>query len=113
MPKKSNIDYLRDLCEGNDEALEFIGAVEEEQTELESGLKESDKEVLRLEYELRDREDKLEDAESKLDGAITDYETINLGLDTIHFTFESGNLLIRQEFDVMMQKLCKTPNALI
>jgi len=44
---------------------------------------------------------------------IGDLTTINLGLDTIHFTFEKGNLQIRQQFDCLMQVLCKTPNAVI
>lgn len=80
-------------------------------------LKELREIITRLQVEVDDLKCQLDDANteiSNLEDAEPSYEnSINLGLDTIHFTFEKGNLQIRQQFDSLMQVLNKTPNSVI
>lgn len=93
---------LSDLSEKNDNA-EASELFEEIYEDLKYEISEKEDSIKELEDEI----EQLEDTEPTYDNSI------NLGLDTIHFKFEKGNLQIRQQFDSLMQVLNKTPNAVI
>lgn len=102
---KKLIKLIEEMNDGEfkDSLLECAANVEEDQQELVD-------EVDSLKGELDDANveiDNLQDEEPAYNN------TIELGLDTIHFKFEKDNLQIRQQFDSLMQVLCKTPNAVI
>jgi len=101
----TNIDRLNDILEGNDIALELLEKIESEMENLQEQLDGAEDEIKDLEREV----DNLKDESISED----DLESIDLGLDTINFYFEKGNLQIRQQFDSLMEVLNKTPNAII
>lgn len=88
MKQKSNADHLRELINSDsyskEEALEFVTAMEDEVSDLNNQLKESDKEAEELQTEI----DEMPETESEF-----------LGLDTIHYRFEQGNLKIKLQFE--------------
>lgn len=102
MSNKSNIDFLRDTLNGmelekTDEALEWADAVEEELIEMKDKISSQ-------ETEISDLQSKLEEANENLP------TSIDLGLDTIHFRLEKGNLIIRQRLQAAFRLINTIPN---
>ena len=114
---KSNIDLLRNLLnehlESDSDEFGLLDDIETEVKELQKDLKSAEESLDESKSEVSDLQDEVKDLESKLEDEPEYENSIDLGLDTIHFTFEKDNLLIRQQFDSLMQVLCKTPNAVI
>jgi hypothetical protein len=98
----TNIEHLRMILkemelEKTDEALEFLDEIEEE-------INAANDEIKNLEAHVRN-------IKNELNGQ-PDLESVNLGLDTIHFYFEKGNLLVRQKFDRAMSAINTIPHAI-
>lgn len=87
MNKKSNIDRLREIVE-DDAALEFLDAVAEE-------LEAADEDIADLRLELRGAKEEI--AELNEYQKETTTARIHLGLDTLHYRLEHGNLRVQQQ----------------
>lgn len=98
---KSNYDHLRELAGDNDEMVEFIDAAESEFDSVSDDLKKSEESVNSLESSIRELEEE------------PPFESINLGLDTVNFFFDKGNIMVRSKFDAMMQELCTIENRVV
>lgn len=85
---KSNADHLRELINSDsyskDEALEFITAIEEEIKYAGYDLKQAEQERDLIQQELDDQPELTE---------------VFLGLDTLHYSLENGNLKISQQME--------------
>lgn len=96
--ENSNIDHLRDIINGfkvidsekGQEALEFLEAVEKE-------IKEKDDEISDL--EMMEEPNDPEDKEPEYDNS--DF----VGLDTLNWSLDSGNLKIQQQVESFIQRL--------
>jgi len=99
----TNIEHLRDILkkmelEKTDEALEFLGAIEEEVKD--KGIKiESQGEYIR-ELELQLEEE-------------PEWETIDLGLDELHFKLEKGNMVIKSKLERALNAINSIQHKLI
>lgn len=93
---KTNEQYLRELIAHYDEAIEFLDAMLEDHKKECEGL-ETD-EIL---------QEQINDLEEKLDG----YTTVDLGLDTLHYKLEKGNLRIKEKLESMLRRVNTIPNA--
>lgn len=91
---KSNADHLRELINSDsyskEEALEFVIAMEEELRNTEEALKdeEAEKELLKNEIDNTPRTDK-----------------VFLGLDTLHYRLENGNMKISDQLDAWITQI--------
>lgn len=94
--EKTNMDYLRDCIEGNDEAIEFWDAVKDE-------IEEKDLLII----DLRDEVDTLEGKVDDLEIEVTEYEeqmlggglqTLDLGIGIIEFK-QPDNLKLQMIMD--------------
>jgi len=93
---KSNMDYLKELIEDNDEALEFLEAMEKEHTEEVDGLKD----------ELVDKDEEISDLKSELSEAaeeVEDYEDIDCGIGVIKY--KTDNLKLQSIMEDLKEKL--------
>jgi alanyl-tRNA synthetase len=85
---KTNMEYLKEFIEGNEEALEFLEAMEKERIdevdELKNRLKDKDEEISGLESDLSDAQQQKENYEV-IDCVIgtIEYRTDNLKLQSI------------------------------
>lgn len=89
---KSNYDHLKDLLKGTvieDEALEFLEAMQEGYTD----------EIKELKKELDD----LKAEEHDMDG----YDAIDLGLNTMYIKLEKGNLRIQSQLEAWVNQVKK------
>lgn len=92
---KSNYDHLRELCADHanyDEIFEFIEAAENEYGDKLQELKHAKKEI-------KDFEDEQEET--------IDMEVVNLGLDTLHYGLENGNLKITSQLETWINQVKK------
>jgi hypothetical protein len=90
MSNKSNIEYLKDICAGNDEALEFIEAIENDIYDLTS--------------EKEDALDEIHKWEEKYDDKKTDYpNTIDAGIGHIHY--DADNLQLQLVMEALDEKI--------
>lgn len=111
MSEKSNIRHLRDILEGFNkthgidltEAHEFLDAAEEEEAEsADANLK-----IKRLEEKVSELEDELDSKEEEEpEYANEDF----VGLDTIRWDLQNGNLIIMQQMEGFVARL-KHQNA--
>ena len=93
--EKTNMDYLRDCIEGNDEAIEFWDAVKDE-------IEEKDLLIIDFKDEVSTLEEKVDD----LDGELSEYEdmpdedleTLDLGFGVIEFR-QPNNLKLQMIMD--------------
>lgn len=101
----NNIEHLRSIIKhyastGIDttEAEEFIDAVEDEYNDKVAGL-EAENDTLQTELDdLKDQEDQ-EDQEETI--------SVFLGLDTLHYRLEQGNLRIQQQLEAWINNIKK------
>jgi archaellum component FlaC len=99
---KTNFDYLREFISGNDEANEFLNAIEGELSEASAEIKENDKlleekgdEIEKLEKEVGDLEEQIE---SPLADEITSIQTIR---------YEADNLQDQQTMETLKEAIEK------
>lgn len=96
---------MEDLQQQIEDLKSELSEREDEITELEDELKEANKRIDELENELTDKDTELEEAAEKgnkyddLPFDPDDLQSINLGLDTIHYCLESGNLKVSQQLE--------------
>lgn len=100
---KSNMEYLKELIEGNDEALEFLEAIENEHTDevddLKSQIKDKDKEISDLKSDL-------EDAKEEAD--MSYFEVIDCGIGTIEYSTDNLKLQsIMEDFKAKLEHKAK------
>lgn len=93
---KTNEQYLRELIKDNDEAIEFLDAMIKDHKKECEGLE--DDEIL---------QEKINDLEEELEG----YTTVDLGLDTLHYKLERGNLHIQSQLESFIRSANTIPNA--
>lgn len=111
---KTNIEHLRDILGKTEfespltkEAIEFLDAIEEEQTDYEN-------EIRNLKTEVSEKESEIESLEEKVEG-LEDEETVEkvfLGLDTLHYRLENGNLKIQMQLEHWCEQVQKQ-NAVV
>lgn len=101
----TNVDALRKIINDNNsfmsdsvEALEFIDAIEEEIIDLKDERATLRTEVVDRESEIRSLQDQPETT------------AVFLGLDTLHYRLESGNLRITQQLENLLNNI-KHQNA--
>lgn len=98
--KKSNADHLRELINSDsyskEEALEFIAAMEEELTDEKQEVKD-----------LKEEKDLLQE-EIDNQPALT---KVFLGLDTLHYHLEQGNLRIQLQLEDFLNQIKSTNGA--
>lgn len=106
---KSNIEFLREIIQKNKfeqpastEALEFLDAIEEELTESVDLIRSLKEEVSDKESEITKLEETIEELEDEDIG-----EEVFLGLDTIHYRLENGNLKIQIQFEHWCEQVKK------
>lgn len=104
--EKSNVEYLRDILKELSlsdsakatEAEEFLDAIVEEY----DGNEKIKDQMQDLKYELREKKERIEELEDEVEKLEEDpkYDnTENLGLDTLHWKLETGNILIEQHLE--------------
>lgn len=98
MKNKTNTDHLRELINSDsyskEEALEFILAIEDELSECEQELKDE-----------KDDCDRLEADNEELQESVSNHTSIFLGLDTLHYRLEKGNLKIQQQLENWIDRI--------
>lgn len=111
---KTNIEHLREILGKTEfespltqEAIEFLNAIEEEQSDLEDEIKNLKEEVREKESEIDDLEEKIEEMDDEEFGS-----AVFLGLDTIRYELENGNLKIQSQFEHWCEQVQKQ-NAVI
>jgi predicted RNase H-like nuclease (RuvC/YqgF family) len=112
--EKSNIDNLRDILGKNEfespltkEALEFLDAIDEDQTDYEDEIRNLKSDISDKDSEIERLEEKVEELEEEeLEGSVF------LGLDTLHYRLENGNLKIQMQFEHWCEQVQKQ-NAVI
>jgi hypothetical protein len=90
---KTNIDFLRDLINGfkvidfekGEEAIEFLDAIQNE-------LWEAGEEISELKSKVTEKDPEYDNSDF-------------VGLDTIHWKLDSGNLKIQQQMESFIQRL--------
>lgn len=97
---KSNIDHLRDILEkyqleDTTEAKEFLDAIEKEEIEYKDKISSL-------------KEDMEEEEKEEVDLVNSDF----VGLDTINWSLENGNLVIQQKMEYFIEALQKQ-NAVV
>lgn len=102
--EKSNIEHLREILNGFNkthgiditEANEFLNAAEEEEREFVGAI-----------LEAKELKQKISDLEDELDGTEEpEYDNSDfVGLDTINWSLEKGNLIIQQEVEGFILRL--------
>lgn len=97
----TNIEHLKVILgnyelENTEEAMEFVEAIEKELEE-----KDTDIEDLKNEYAESDMEDE-DEKEAEYDNS--DF----VGLDTINWSLDNGNLVIQQKMEYFIESLRKT-----
>lgn len=111
---KTNIEHLRDILGKSEfespitkEAFEFLDAIEEEQTDYKDEIRE-------LKNDIRDKESEIESLEEKVEGLEHEEldDSIFLGLDTLHYKLENGNLKIQMQLEHWCEQVQKQ-NAVI
>jgi hypothetical protein len=91
---KTNFEHLKDICVGNDEALEFIEAAENDFDEMKSDLKK----------QLYDAQDEVDELPKKFDEKEADYDnTINAGIGEINW--QSDNLQLQLVMEALAEKI--------
>lgn len=95
---KSNMDYLKEFIEGNEEALEFLEAIENEHTD----------EVDDLKTQLEDKDEEISDLKSDLEDAKEEadrsyFEVIDCGIGTIEYS--TDNLKLQSIMEDFKEKL--------
>lgn len=98
---KKEIEEMND-GELRDSLLESVSLIEEELKEQQNLIEEKNSEIAEQDEQIKELEEKLSEP---------DWNTVELGLDTLYFSFENNNLQIRQEFDEMVKRINKIPNA--
>lgn len=104
--EKTNIDHLRKILkdlkyvdsEKGTEAIEFLDAIEEE-------IKEKDQEISDIESGV-EMEDEDDDKEAEYDNS--DF----VGLDTINWSLDNGNIAIQQQVESFIERL-QRENAVV
>lgn len=87
---KTNFEYLKDICFGNDEALEFIEAAENQMADIKE--------------KLRDAQDDACDWEDKFDEKQPNYpNVINAGIGVINWS--ADNLQLQLVMEALAQKI--------
>lgn len=94
---KTNEQYLRELIKDNDEAIEFLDALMEEKND-------------RI-YELKEACEANDSEISELKEELTGYLSVNLGLDTLQYKLERGNLHIQSQLEQFIRSANTIPNA--
>jgi uncharacterized protein (DUF3084 family) len=87
-------------------AQELIEIIMELQDDLESARDERDEaenERDEAESERKEAENEADALQDELDKAIIDQVTVDLGLDTLQYKFEKGNLQLVQKFEQLLQ----------
>jgi predicted nucleic acid-binding Zn-ribbon protein len=98
---KTNMDYLKELIEGNEEALEFWEAVRDEITDLND-------EVSNLEEEVEDKESKITKLENELLNTEFEGEVIDCGIGTIEYRTDNLKLQsIMEDFKEQLEHKAK------
>lgn len=97
MPKeKTNIDYLREFIKDNDEAIEFLDAIENEITSLKDGVKNLETENNSCNSEINELMMEVEELRQP------DFETIDCGIGTIEW--RADNLKLQQIMEDFAEK---------
>lgn len=96
---KTNMEYLREFIEGNDEAIEFWDAVSKEMEELEDENNNLKSEVNSLEEKVENLEDELDNAESES----YNLEEIDCGIGLIRYE-QPENLKLQCLMDEFKEK---------
>lgn len=95
MKHKSNADHLRELINSDsyskEEALELVAAMEEDITDANANAEEMKSVAIDAEQERDDLQTQLDDRPI--------LAKVFLGLDTMHYYLEAGNLKIRQQLE--------------
>lgn len=108
MSKKTNIEHLRELVKDNDEANEFLDAIEEQFDASNTILKDAEDEISSLEEDVSNLKTELREAEEepalKIDAGIG---VINWNSDNIRLMslMETLGEKIKQHGDVRVQNL--------
>jgi hypothetical protein len=96
---KTNFEYLKDICAGNDEAIEFIEAAEKQHTDLQDLYKKEQEDNRSLTSE-----------NDELEGRVTEFEegpaypnTIKAGIGEINW--QSDNLQLQLVMEALGQKI--------
>lgn len=98
---KTNIEHLRDILGKTEfespltkEAIEFLDAIEKEQTDYED-------EIRNLKTEINEKDSEIEYLEEKVEGLEEDEldDSVFLGLDTLHYRLENGNIKIQMQLE--------------
>lgn len=102
----NNTQALRSLLKGysiEDEAVEFLDAIDEEFDDNRS-------EAINLSQQIEELENKAEQLEDELSGCETH---IIAGMDTIYIKLDQGNLEIQSRVDTFVERLKKHYNAAV
>lgn len=93
---KSNMDYLKEFIEGNEEALEFWEAVRDEITDLND-------EVSKLEEDVEDKESEITKLENELSNTEFEGEVIDCVIGTVEY--RTDNLKLQSIMEDFKEKL--------
>lgn len=98
---KSNMDYLKEFIEGNEEALEFWDAVTKEIADLKDEVSDLES----VNDQLEDKDDQIQLLKDTLDGLIDedDLEVIDCGIGKIKYI--SDNLKLQSFMEDLKEKL--------
>lgn len=96
---KTNEQYLREIIAHDDEAIEFLDALMEE---YKNKLKDDNEDS-----EVTELQEKIDELQEQLDL----YQSVDLGLDTLHYRLEHGNLRIQEKLENLIRRCNTIPNA--
>ena len=97
MSKKTNIEYLRELVKDNDEANEFLDAIQEKFDAADTVLKDKDDEITSLEDDIISLKNELQESEEEPD------QKIDAGIGII--LWESDNIRLMGLMETLGEKI--------
>ena len=118
--EKNNIEHLKDILdkiktsptlELFEEAIEFIDAIESD-TEDKPVIRKIKKEINENEDKIEKLEERIEELEEELEESESDFDEVYLGLDTMKYKLDNGNLKIQMQFEHWCE-LVQKQNAVV
>lgn len=109
---KTNIKHLREIIEIHPEATEFLNAVEQELSDANDDARDWEKQCHSFESDCDDKDKEIERLESEIENLQVSDNQSFVGLDTIYWRLESGNLKIQTQVENFITALQKQ-NAVV